>query len=69
MLSEISHTEKDKYCIYHLYVEVKIYNKLVNITKKKQAHRHKEQISGYQGKRTGRRGNTGVGEWRVQSIG
>jgi len=50
-------------------VEVKIYNKLVNITKKKQAHRHREQISGYQGKGKGRRGNIGVGEWGVQSTG
>ena len=32
MLSETSQTEKDKYCIYHLYVESKKYNKLVNIT-------------------------------------
>ena len=32
MLSEISHTEKDKYCIYifHLCVGSKKYNKLVN---------------------------------------
>ena len=34
MLSETSQTEKDKYHIYHLYVESKKYNKLVNITKK-----------------------------------
>ena len=33
-------------CDIHLYVESKKYNKLVNITKKKQAHR--EQTSGYQ---------------------
>ena len=50
-------------------MEVKIYNTLVNITKKKQAHRHREQISGYQGKGKGRRGNIGVGEWGVQSTG
>ena len=35
MLSEISQIEKDKY------------NKLVTITKKKQTHRYREQISGY----------------------
>ena len=35
-------------------MEVKIYNKLVDITKKK-VHRHREQISGYQGKGKGRR--------------
>ena len=33
MLSESS--EKDEYCIYHLYVEYKKYNRLVNVTKRK----------------------------------
>ena len=33
---------------YHLGVEFKQYNKLVNIMKKKQAHRYREQSSGYQ---------------------
>ena len=33
---------------YHLYVESKKYNKLVNITKKKQTHRYREQTGGYQ---------------------
>ena len=32
---------------YHLYVESKKYNKLVNKTKKQQAHRYREQTSGY----------------------
>ena len=32
----------------HLYVESEKYNKLVNITKKKQTLRHREQTSGYQ---------------------
>ena len=32
MLNEISQTEKNKYCKYHLYVESKKYNKLVNIS-------------------------------------
>ena len=45
MLSEISQREKDK---YHLHVESKKYNKLVNITKKKQTHGYREQTSGYQ---------------------
>ena len=45
MLSEISQ-EKDKYYISQ-YVESKKYNRLVTITKKKQSHRHREQISGY----------------------
>ena len=30
------------------YVESEKYNKLVNITKKKQTHRYREQTSGYQ---------------------
>ena len=33
---------------YHLYVESKKYNELVNITKKKQIHKYRVQISGYQ---------------------
>ena len=33
---------------YHLHVESKKYNELVNITKKKQSHRYREQNSGYQ---------------------
>ena len=48
MLSEISQTKKDKYCVISLNVESKKYNKLVNITKKKQTHRYREQTSGYQ---------------------
>ena len=47
MLSEISQTEKDKYCMIS-HVESKKYKKLVNITKKKQIHRYIEQTSGYQ---------------------
>ena len=49
MLSEISQTEKDKYCMISLICgNSKKYNKLGNITKKKQTHRYREQISGYQ---------------------
>ena len=33
---------------YHLHVKSKKYNKLVTITKRKQTHRYREQISGYQ---------------------
>ena len=50
MLNECQ-TENDKYCTiswYHLYVESKKYNKLVNKTKTKQTHRYREKISGYQ---------------------
>ena len=60
MLSEIRQTEKDKYCMISLICGIKQYNKLVNITKKKQTHRYREQASGYQwGK--GKGGNIGVG--------
>ena len=40
---------------YHLHVESKKYNKLMNLTKKKQTHKYREQTSGYQ--RGERRGN------------
>ena len=40
-------TEKDKYDIMYMW-NLKKYNRLVNITKKKQTHRHREQINGYQ---------------------
>ena len=45
ILSEVSRIEKDKYCIISLICE--IYNKLVNITKKKSL-KHRNQTSGYQ---------------------
>ena len=46
MLSEISHTEKDKYCIILTYM----WNlrKIKKKTKQKQAHRYGEQMSGCQ---------------------
>ena len=47
MLNERSQAKTDTVC-YHLYVESKKYNKLVNIEKKKQTHRYREQTSGYQ---------------------
>ena len=47
---------------YHLYVESKKFNKLVNITKKEKTHRYREQISGYRwGNRMGR-DNIGIGD-------
>ena len=46
MLSEISQTKTNT--VYHLYLESKKYNKLVNITEKQQIHRYRAQISGYQ---------------------
>ena len=48
------------YVSYHLYVEAKKYNKLVNTTKQKQTYRYREQISGYKFWRRGR-GNIGMG--------
>ena len=45
MLSEISQTKTNT--VYHLYLESKKYNKLVNITEKQQIHRYRAQISGY----------------------
>ena len=62
MLSEISQTEKDKYCMM-LHVESKKYNKLVNITWKKQTHRYREQTGDYQwgeGRREGKYSGRGV---------
>ena len=46
MLSEVS--QINTVC-YHSYVESKKYNKLVDITKKKQNHRYREQTNGCQG--------------------
>ena len=53
---------------YHLHVESKKYNKLVNKTKKKQTHRYWEPTSCYRGEREGGRGNVGVGESEAQAI-
>ena len=47
MLSEISQIEKDKYCMISLICGIYKYNKVVNITKKKQTHRYREQTRGY----------------------
>ena len=46
MPSEISQT-KTNTVRYHVYVESKKYNKLVNKINKKQTHRYGEQTSGY----------------------
>ena len=47
MLSEISQTEKDKYCLISLICGILKIQKLENITKKDQTHRSREQTSGY----------------------
>ena len=44
MLSEINQRQTSTIW-YHLYVESKKYNKLVNITKKKQTHKYREQTT------------------------
>ena len=59
MLSEISQTEKTN-TVYHLCAESKKYNKLVNITEKKETHRYREQTSGYQWGEGSGRGKIGV---------
>ena len=56
MLSEISQTfrqRKTNTVRYHLYVESKKYNRLVNITNKNQTHKYREQTNGYQWKGRG----------------
>ena len=68
MLSEINQTEKDKYCITYMQ-NLKIYNKLENITKKKQIHRYREQTSLVLTSGEVERGKIGVGEWEIQTIG
>ena len=63
MLREISQTEKDKSIWYHLYVESKKYNKLVNTTQKKGRLTDVEnKLVVTSGEREGRRGNIGVGD-------
>ena len=62
LLSEIK-SEKDKYYMILLrYVESKKYSKLVNITKKKQTHRYREQTSGYQWGEARGEGQNGFGD-------
>ena len=45
---------------YHLYVESRKYNKLVNITKKKQTQRYREKTGVTSGERETVGGNIGV---------
>ena len=65
MLRVISDRERpiSLICVYHLYMESKKYNKLVNKTKKKQTHRYREQTSGYQWGEVGR-GKILVGDYK-----
>ena len=66
MLSEISQTEKDKYCIYILLLQVKSkkYNKLVNKHRSRLIEKKLVVTSGEEG-----RGNIRVGNWERQTIG
>ena len=53
MLSEVRQRKRNT-IRYYSYVESKKYNKLVNIIKRKQTHKYREQTSGYQwGERRG----------------
>ena len=59
-------SDRERQILYDItYAESKKYNKLVNITKKKQTHRYREQVvitSEGEGQYRG-------GEWEAQSIG
>ena len=61
MLNEISQRNENT-IQYHLYLEHKKYNKLVNLTKKKQIYRYGEQLAVTRGEREIGTGNTGVGK-------
>ena len=50
-------------------MESKKYNKLMNITKRKQTHRCREQPSGYQWGEGRGRGKKDVGEGKAQTAG
>ena len=63
MLSEISQ-RKTNSVGHHLYVESKKYNKLVNLTKKKQIYRYGEQLAVTRGERE----NTGEHRCSVQQV-
>ena len=45
MLNEMS--EKDKYTVYQLYVKFKKIHQPVNIIKKKETHRYRDEASNY----------------------
>ena len=58
MLSKISQRNRNTVC-YDLYVESRKYNKLVNITKKKQTHGYRNQTSSYHWREA-----SGTGQYR-----
>ena len=66
MLNEINQTMKEKYWLYYLYVESK--NKLVDITKKKETHRYREQISGYSQNSRGATQEWGIEGYKLTHI-
>ena len=73
MLSEISQTEKDKYCVItYMWNKVSLiskkYNKLVNIAKQKQTHSYRKQTSGHQWGEGRGRGKIGVGIKRYKLL-
>ena len=59
MLNEIGQTEK----LYHLYVDSKKYNTLVNVKKKKLTHRYRELVVN-----SGERRETGEGHDRSRGL-
>ena len=63
MLSKISQRKRNTVC-YHLYVESRKYNKLVNITKKKQTHGYRNQTSSYHWREA-----SGKGQYRRRGLG
>ena len=68
MVSEISQTEKNKYCVYHLYTESKKIQQTseCNIKKKKEADSQIQRTNcGY----TQGGGKTEVGEQEIQTTG
>ena len=62
MLSKISQRNRNTVC-YHLYVESRKYNKLVNTREKKQTHRYREQTM----VTSGVRGKIRLGDWEAQT--
>ena len=68
MLSEISQTYKDKYCMISLICGIYKIQQTSEYNKKKQTHTYREQTSGYQWSQRRGRGNIWGGDEEVQSI-
>ena len=68
MLSEISQTEKDKYCMISLICVICKTKQTNKPTSENQAHSYREQIAGCQGGRGVEEGKTGEGDQKVQNF-